>query len=510
MPNLNIKALNAGDTQESIREKVNSNFDSVVAAGGGPQGQQGDQGKQGPIGPAGPKGDPGQEGIRGTKWFVQGAEPIGGPSDPIRVGDYWVQTLSNNSIYEYTDSGWIDTGQNLKASEVFEVVSGISGPTGGKDAIVISSPFPELNTLVISDSAAATSTINPTYAKFLISSNGSNDYPILEFSKTNVGGIGTPADYNRHPQFRWLDPSGSNYDLLFSVPQDDFTVTSGGSMLLQSTSSTLNISGNGGLNITSGSQMTFTSTGAMSFSSGTSLMTFSSQKFNLTSSLLALNVPMTISGVTSQSPLLSLLSSGSGDTLKIQSTSSSSSYYLLRLLSANTERFSVRNDGKVTFQRQVNATNNTASSTPSDDGPTGTGRSLTSTLSPLGVDCDLWCYGPVSGTHSSFVTIYDFGPGNNMYANWTTSNKRVIYVDNVNNNPTNWGEWLSNNESITLVYYAASGKLFNGITYFAGSPPSSFTEFSTSASRVEVTHMNVGSTYKCYWSTCAGECGVLF
>jgi len=501
MPNLNIKALNAGDTQESIREKVNSNFDSVVAAGGGPQGQQGDQGKQGPIGPAGPKGDPGQEGIRGTKWFVQGAEPIGGPSDPIRVGDYWVQTLSNNSIYEYTDSGWLDTGQNLKASEVFEVVSGISGPTGGKNAIVISSPFPELNTLVISDSAAATSTINPTYAKFLISSNGSNDYPILEFSKTNVGGIGTPADYNRHPQFRWLDPSGSNYDLLFSVPQDDFTVTSGGSMLLQSTSSTLNISGNGGLNITSGSQMTFTSTGAMSFSSGTSLMTFSSQKFNLTSSLLALNVPMTISGVTTQSPLLSLLSSGSGDTLKIQSSSSSSSYYLLRLLSASTERFSVRNDGKVTFQRQVNATNNTVSSTASF------------TINISGVTYTSWFYGPSAGNTGQGLSTTDFGPGNILYADWTTSGQRIIGIPNATNS-TSWRDYLANNESITLHYYAKSGKEFDGMTSVTVSgPPTSvgrYTIFSSSASYVEVTILMVGSTPKCYYSTCSGECGVLF
>lgn len=502
MPNLNIKALNAGDTQESIREKVNSNFDSIVAAGGGPQGQQGQQGDQGPIGPAGPKGDPGQEGLRGTKWFVQGAEPTGGASDPIRVGDYWVQTLVNNSIFEYTSSGWVDTGQNLKASEVFEVVAGISGPTGSKDAIVISSPFPELNTLVISDSAPATSTVNPTYAKFLISSNGNNDYPIMEFSKTNVSGIGTPSDYNRHPQFRWIDPSGSNYDLLFSVPQDDFQVTSGGSMLLQSTSSTLNISGNGGLNITSGSQMTFTSTGAMSFNSGTSLMTFSSQKFNLSSSLFALSVPMTISGVTTQSPLLSLLSSGSGDTLKIQSTSSSSSYYLLRLLSASTERFSVRNDGKVTFQRQVNATNTNTSSTPSDT------TSLTSSLGGTKT-CDLWIHGPISGTQSGF-TVYEFGPGNNIYADWTSSNQRVIYINNASGtNPTHWKEYLSNNESITLNYYAASGKPINGIAELPGPPASTFIEFSTAASRVEVTHMKVGSTYKCYYSTCAGECGTL-
>lgn len=498
MPNLNIQALNAGDTQESIREKVNANFDSIVSAGGGPQGQQGAQGEQGPIGPAGPKGDPGQEGIRGTKWFVQGAEPLGGPSDPIRVGDYWVQTLSNNSIYEYTDAGWIDTGQNLKASEVFETVAGISGPTGGKNAIVISSPFPELNTLVISDSSPSTSTVNPTYAKFLISSNGNNDYPIMEFSKTNVGGIGTPADYNRHPQFRWIDPSGSNYDLLFSVPQDDFRVTSGGSMSLQSTASTLSISGSAGVSITSGAQMNFTSTGAMSFSSGISTMTFSSQKFNLSSSLLALNVPLTISGVTSQSPLLSLLSSGSGDTLKVQSTSSSSSYYLLRLLSASTERFSVRNDGKVTFQRQVNATNNNASSTASYSPTTGSVSSW-----------EFWCHGPASGIQSS-VTVYDFGPGNVLYADWTTSKNRAILINNVLNSSSAWREWLSNNESITLNYYAASGKEFDGIAFFTGSPPTSVTVFSTNASYVQVTILMVGSTAKCYYSTCAGECGTLF
>jgi hypothetical protein len=497
MPNLNIQALNTGDTQESIREKVNANFDSIVSAGGGPQGQQGDQGEQGPIGPAGPKGDPGQEGIRGTKWFVQGAEPTGGAGNPIRVGDYWVQTLANNSIFEYTDSGWFDTGQNLKASEVFETIAGISGPTGGKNAIVISSPFPELNTLVISDSAPATSTVNPTYAKFLISSNGNNDYPIMEFSKTNVGGIGTPADYNRHPQFRWVDPSGSNYDLLFSVPQDDFRVTSGGSMTLQSTSSTLSISGSAGVSITSGSQMSFTSTGAMSFSSGTSIMTFSSQKFNLTSSLLALNVPMTISGVTSQSPLLSLLSSGSGDTLKVQSTSSSSSYYLLRLLSASTERFSVRNDGKVTFQRQVNATNNTVSGTPSFTYSTYTS----------------WFYGPSAGNTGQGVSTTDFGPGNVLYADWTTSSQRIIGIPNAANS-TSWRDYLANNESITLHYYAKSGKEFDGMTSVTASGPptssGSYTIFSTSASYVEVTILMVGSTPKCYYSTCSGECGVLF
>lgn len=271
-------------------------------------------------------------------------------------------------------------------------------------------------------------------------------------------------------------------------------------MLIQSTSSTLDISGNGGLTMTSGSNMNVTSTGNMSFSSGSSLMTFSSQKFTLSSSSLALSVPLNITGVTSQSPLLSLLSSGSGDTLKVQSTSSSSSYYLLRLLSASTERFSVRNDGKVTFQRQVNATNNTSSS------------SASFSINISGTTYDSWFYGPASGTVGT-VNTYDFGPGNIMYANWTTSNQRILGVPNTSSNSNAWRTYLDNNESIVLKYYAASGKEIDGITSQNGSPPTSignYAIFSTAAKSVEVVILKVGSTPKCYWSTCAGECGVLF
>ena len=99
-----------------------------------------------------------------------------------------------------------------------------------------------------------------------------------------------------------------------------------------------------------------------------------------------------------------------------------------------------------------------------------------------------------------------------IYANWTSSSNRAIAINNVTTGYTidNWSLWLSNNESITLNYYAASGKEFDGIAEFAGPPPASVSVFSTSASYVQVTIMKVGSTPKCYWSTCAGECGVLF
>jgi len=499
MPTLNIQSLNLGDTQESIIEKVNTNFDAIVANGGGPQGPKGDQGLQGAIGQAGPKGDPGEEGTRGTRWFVQSVEPTGGINNPILVGDYWVQTLANNSIYEYTSAGWIDTGYNLKATEVFELVTGISGPTGNKNAIVISSPSPELNTLVLSDSVAATSTVNPTYSKLLISTNGTNDYPILEFSKTNASGLGTPADYNRHPQFRWLSPSGSNYDLLFSVPQDSLEVRSGGSLTLQSTASTMNISGNLGVNITSGSQMNLTSVGAMSFSSGSSVMTFTSQKFNLSSTLFSLTVPINITS-TSPAVLMNFINNGTGDTLLISSSSSSTSYFLFRTISSGTERFSVRNDGKVTFNRSANYT----------AGQTSSSASYTTTISS--VTYSSWFYGPNSGT-SGGVNVYSFGEGNISYANWTTSNSRIIGIPMIPN-VSSWGDYLANYESITLRYFAVNGKPFNGIVWMTGAPPSSITPydiFASSASMVEVTILRLTSTssYKIYWRTCSGECGTL-
>lgn len=501
MPTLNIQSLNLGDTQEGIIDKVNSNFDAIVANGGGPQGESGNQGEQGSIGQAGPKGDPGQEGIRGTRWYVQSTEPTGGPGDPILIGDYWVQTLANNSVFEYTDLGFVDTGTNLKASEVFELVANIAGPTANKNAIVISSPFPNLNTVVLSDAIPATATANPTYSKLLISTNGTNDFPILEFSKTNAPGVGTPTDYNRHPQFRWLSPAGTNYDLLFTVPQDDLEIRSGGLLTLQSTSSTLNILGNAGVNITSGSQMSFTSVGAMSFSSGSSLMTIASQKFNLTSSLLSSTVPLSISS-TSPSTLLNLINNGNGDTLVISSNSSSASFFLLRLISTGTERFSVRNDGKVTYNRTANFITSAINSTPS--------RSQTFS----GIVYASWFYGPASGAIGG-VTNFEFGEGNTMYADWTTAGQRIIGIPAFTSQSANWSTFLGNNfESITLKYFAVSGKLFNGITFQTGPPPSSiavYSLFSSAASYVEVSFIRLSSAtdFKIYWRTCSGECGTL-
>lgn len=230
MPSLNILTLNQGDTQEDIRNKINANFDSLVANGGGPQGLQGVQGKQGPVGPAGPKGDPGQQGVRGTKWFVEENAPTGGTGDPILVGDYWLDTTSGvNLIYEFGPSGWFQVGDTLINQEIFYTLTGVSGPNGStaQNAILLNSSIPELQTLVISDAVLSPPTANPTYSKVLVATNSTtNDAPLLEFAKTNATYVGSPLDYTRHPQFRWMPTSSNNYDLLFTVPQDTLTLSS--------------------------------------------------------------------------------------------------------------------------------------------------------------------------------------------------------------------------------------------------------------------------------------------
>jgi hypothetical protein len=265
MPSLNILTLNQGDTQADIRNKVNANFDSLVANGGGPQGVQGPQGERGPVGQVGPQGDPGQQGIRGTKWFVEASAPTGGTGDTILVGDFWIDTFNNNNIYEYSNSGWVWTGDSLQSSGVFTLLPGISGPSSGMDAVVLNTPFPNLNTLVLSDAVSTTSTANPANAKLLISTDSDNDFPLIEFAKTNATGIGTPADYNRHPQFRWLNPTQNNYNLLFSVPQDEMTFSAGGNLTLESTNSILNLNSSSDLKIESAAGMTINSAGNMDF-----------------------------------------------------------------------------------------------------------------------------------------------------------------------------------------------------------------------------------------------------
>lgn len=73
---INIKELFSGDSENIRLDKINYNFDQIVANGGGPIGLTGSKGDVGPQGPKGDKGDTGTQGSKGepgiaTDYFVR-------------------------------------------------------------------------------------------------------------------------------------------------------------------------------------------------------------------------------------------------------------------------------------------------------------------------------------------------------------------------------------------------------------------------------------------------------
>lgn len=369
MPALNIINLNTGDTQEVLVNKINQNFGSIVASGGGPQGQDGPQGDQGPIGPAGPKGDQGVPGERGTRWFVSLTEPQGGTAGVgIVYGDYWVNTSSDNEIYIYATGGWNPTGNFLEAQDVFTTLDSIVGPGGitTKSAIVQSSFNPQNNTFVLSDGVLNSSNVgnaNPNYSKFLIATNSTNGFPILEFAKSNLA-TGSPSDYNRHPYFVWANPSASEYGIRFIVPLDNLDITSGSNLNLISTSGNVNISGIS-VNLTSANSMFLSSSGTFNISTGSSNLIINSNQLTLSASSAFFSVPVSLSGAFVGSSMFSIenTSTGGGINVNLVGTASTSRF-LANFSSSSSSKFYVRSDGKIKFDKTNFAYSTYDSSTP--------------------------------------------------------------------------------------------------------------------------------------------------
>lgn len=63
---INIKEIFQSDNLSVSQDKINYNFDQILANGGGPQGLKGDKGTTGAIGSIGPKGDVGPKGAPGS------------------------------------------------------------------------------------------------------------------------------------------------------------------------------------------------------------------------------------------------------------------------------------------------------------------------------------------------------------------------------------------------------------------------------------------------------------
>jgi hypothetical protein len=487
MPTLNIINLNTGDTQEVLVSKINQNFDSIVANGGGPQGQDGPQGDQGPVGTAGPKGDQGVPGERGTRWFVDLTEPQGGTAGVgIIYGDYWVNTSSNNELYIYATAGWESTGDFLEAQDVFTTITSVVGPGGvtTKSAIVQSSLNPQNNTLVLSDGVLTSGSVgnaNPNYSKFLIATDSTNGFPLLEFAKSNLA-TGSSSDYTKHPYFSWKNPSGSDYGIRFIVPLDLLDMISGGNFNITSTSGNVNFSGIT-TNLTSTSSMTLTSSGTFNINSGSSNLIVTSNQFSLSSSSAFFSVPVSLSGAFVGTSMFSVENTSTGGGINVNLLgSASTSRYLANFSSNSVSKFYVRSDGKVKFDKT-----NFAYSVYNSSSPTYT---------------------------SSSINYYIIGSdvltnGNRVVVNLTAGASGIGIGVPLNSGVSGLADYVEVGESITMNVFSSSTSSSgwisaisfstDGSTLAAGCTPA---VFSSSTPSLAITVLRTGSsTWLIYYDT---------
>ena len=83
---INIKEILSTDSSSQVNEKINYNFDQIVANGGGPVGSIGSQGASGAIGSTGAQGAQGQAGPQGptglsTDYFDRVGDPLTPPNN---------------------------------------------------------------------------------------------------------------------------------------------------------------------------------------------------------------------------------------------------------------------------------------------------------------------------------------------------------------------------------------------------------------------------------------------
>ena len=479
MPNLTIINLTLGDTQEDLVNKINQNFGSIVANGGGPQGSDGPQGDQGSVGPAGPMGDQGVPGERGTRWFLSSTEPLGGTAGVgIIVGDYWVDTNDDKLVYIYATGGWISTGENLQAQDSFTTLTGIVGSTGAtsKNAIVQSSATPNFNTFVLSDAVANTVSTNPTYAKFLIATNSTNGFPLLEFAKSN-GGTG-PGDYNRHPYFGWKNPSAADYGLRFVVPGDLLDIVAGGNLTLQSTSGNVNITGVSAT-LSATNSMTFTSTGNLNLNAGSSNLLISSNQFNLSSTTASFSVPVAVSGSFGGASMFSLSNSSTGGGLNVNlSGTPSTSRYLANFTVSGTSKFYVRSDGKVKFDKTNFAYSTYTASTATY---------------------------AISSKNYYIIGSNILTNGNRVVVNLTAGASGIGIAIPLNSGSTGLSDYIAIGESLTMnIFSSTSANTISGISYTTnGTSPDSGNNspFTATASLTVNVLRTASSSYLIYYDT---------
>lgn len=161
---INIKELFSGDSENIRLDKINYNFDQIVANGGGPIGLTGSKGDVGPQGPKGDKGDTGTQGSKG---------------EPGIATDYFVRTDHGD---HYMLAPVSDPTHDVPATVAFgEFVDGSSTLTDVNDAPVVI----KLDPILFSSSLRFTTANAAEYIDIRLSDNGATR--LFEFVPNAVG-----------------------------------------------------------------------------------------------------------------------------------------------------------------------------------------------------------------------------------------------------------------------------------------------------------------------------------
>ncbi len=299
-----ILSFNYSDDQLEIVRKLNYNFEQISAADGGVQGPIGPTGATGLIGQIGPIGPTGNTGPRGSRWFVGGIEaPTGGYGDVTVEGDYWIDTDAiEKTLYVFGPSGWLDTGYDLIPEDEFKFIPDLITATGATSnflAIVQNTLLPSSNTFVLSDGNPSIELTNPDYTNFLITTDpGVNQYPIMEFSRSDATIIGA-SGYFKRPIWRWTG-GDNDYNLAFAVPSDRLTILTK-SGITGTVTNKANFQADDSLFLTSKSTIDFTSGGPSFFNTPGSLG-ITASNLSLNSTRLETDADLKIQTIPGKSP----------------------------------------------------------------------------------------------------------------------------------------------------------------------------------------------------------------
>lgn len=264
MPKLNLLNIDPGDSQATLIDKINYNFDRLIINGGGPQGRSGDRGEIGPIGPQGEKGPTGSRGPSGSKWFAQGATPSAGGvtsgnpwTFPV-IGDYWLKSDSSKEIYVFgtgsSGSNWVYTGINLQTASLFDIYPDMNLDL--INGVMFSQSDPDKTSFIFSDFSPSVTTssnlldniyddykiqANADKAKLKVSTKTGNNAitSLLAFGRSDLDEkYGQNHSFSNNPKFKWkqlsLPASGATagiYDLVLDNPGGSLQFNSSGNII---------------------------------------------------------------------------------------------------------------------------------------------------------------------------------------------------------------------------------------------------------------------------------------